>query len=103
MSSPGITAQQRSLAIRINQAIKNVQVWLEAARFDAKQLVNISDSQLTQPAALSLLDDMFIQAQTALFGTSTMEGIAQIHNNMQGLASFDVTPCSVNNGTSSCS
>lgn len=92
-NSPGVTDQQRTLAIRIDQAIKNVQVWLEAVRADAKQLVNMNDSQLAQPAALSLLDDMLKQAQTALAGqfdpnTSTVkEGVAQIHDNIQGLAS----------------
>jgi hypothetical protein len=108
-SSPGVTAQQRTLAIGIDQAIKNVQVWLEAVHADAKQLVNMNDSQLAQPAALSRLNDMLKQAQTTLAGqfdpnTSTVkEGVAQIHDNMQGLATFDVAPCASTNGTSSCS
>jgi serine/threonine protein kinase len=108
-NSPGVTPQQHTLAIRIDQATKNVQVWLEAVRADAKKLVNMNDSQLAQPAALVLLDDMLKQAQTALAGqfdpnTSTVrEGVAQIHNNIQGLATFDVAPCTINNGANSCS
>jgi hypothetical protein len=108
-SSPGVIAQQRTLAIRIGQAVNNMQAWLEAVHTDAKQLVNMNDSQLSQPAALSLLNDMFTQAKYALAGqldpnTNTVkEGVAQIHDNMQGLATFEVAPCTMTNGKNSCS
>ncbi len=108
-SSPGVTAPQRALAIRIGQAINNVQAWLKAVHTDAKQLVNMNDSQLSQPAALSLLNDMLTQAKIALVGqfdpnTSTVKaGVAQIHDNIQGLATFDVAPCTITNGKNSCS
>ena len=106
--SPGVTAAQRALAIRIGQAVNNVQAWLELVRSDAKQLVQMSDSQLSQPAALSLLNDMLTQAKFALTGyfdpnTSTVkEGVAQIHDYIQGLATFYVSPCTVTNGKNSC-
>lgn len=108
-SSPGVTAQQRSLAIRIGQAINNVQARLEAVHIDAVKLVHIGTSQLSQPAALSLLDDMLRQAQTALVGHfdpntgMVNDGVAQIHDNIQGLATFVVTPCTITNGKNSCS
>src|SRR6266496_1554905 len=108
-SSPGETAAQRTLAIRIGQAINNVQAWLKAVHTDAVKLVHMNNSQLSQPAALSLLNDMLTQAQIALVGhfdpntNSVNEGVAQIHDNIQGLATFDVTPCTITNGKNSCS
>ncbi len=108
-SSPGETAAQRTLAIRIGRAINNVQASLEAVHTDAVQLVHMGNSQLSQPAALSLLNNMLTQAKYALVGqfdpnTSTVkEGVAQIHDNSQGLATFDVTPCTSTNGKISCS
>jgi serine/threonine protein kinase len=107
-SSPGVTAAQRALAIRIGQAINNVQGWLELVRTDAVQLVHMNNNQLSQPAALSKLNDMLTQAKYALAGqfdpnTSTVnEGTAQIHDYLQGLATFYVSPCTVTNGKNSC-
>ncbi len=108
-SSPGVTAEQRTLAITIGTAINNVQARLELVHTDAKQLVNMNNSQLSQPAASALLNHMLTQAQLALAGqfdpnTSTVkEGVAQIHDNLQRLATFDVTPCTSTNGKNSCS
>ena len=106
--SPGVTAAQRALAIRIGQAINNVQAWLEAVRTDAVKLVQMNNGQLSQPAALTILNDMLTQAKYALVGqfdpnTSTVrEGVAEIHDYIQGLATFDVSACAVTNGKNSC-
>ena len=107
--SPGVTPAQRTLAIRITQAINNVQGWLEAVHTDAVKLEKMNNSQLSQPDALSILNDLLTQANHAFVGqfdpnTSTVkEGVVQIHNNMQGLATFDVTPCTINTGKNTCS
>ena len=107
--SPGVTPAQRTLAIRITQAINNVQGWLEAVHTDAVKLEKMNNSQMSQPDALSILNDMFTQANHAFVGqfdpnTSTVkDGVAQIHNNIQGLATFDVIPCTINNGKNTCS
>ncbi len=107
--SPGVTPAQRTLAIRITQAINNVQGWLEAVHTDAVTLEKMNNSQMSQPGALSILNDLFTQANHAFVGqfdpnTSTVkEGVAQIHNNIQGLATFDVTPCMMTNGKNTCS
>ncbi len=69
----------------------------------------MNNSQMSQPGALSILNDLFTQANHAFAGqfdpnTSTVkEGVAQIHNNIQGLATFDVTPCMMTNGKNTCS
>ena len=108
-STPGVTEAQRTLAIRIGQATNNVQAKLLVVHTDAVQLERMNNSQLSQPAALFLLNDMLTQAKYALVGqfdpnTSTVkEGVAQIHDNMQGLATLNVTPCTTTNGKNSCS
>jgi len=107
-SSPGVTSAQRTLAIRITQAINNVQDWLETVHTDAVKLEKMDNSQLSQPAALSILNDMFTQANSAFVGqfdpnTNTVkEAVVQIHYNIQRLATFDVTPCTINNGKNTC-
>jgi len=106
--SPGVTPEQRTLAIRITQAINNVQAWLEVVHTDAVRLERMDNSQMSQSEALSILNDLFTQANHAFVGqfdpnTSTvMEGVVQIHNNIQRLATFDITPCTINNGKNSC-
>ncbi len=107
-TSPGVTQAQKTLAIRIGQSINNVQGWLVTVRMDAMKLMQMNDNQLSQPAALTILNDMLTQAKYALTGqfdpnTSTVkEGVAQIHDNIQGLATFDVSPCTITNGKNSC-
>jgi hypothetical protein len=106
--SPGVTPDQRALAIRINNAINNVQSWMQLVHADAVKLVQMNNAQLAQPAALSILNDMVKQANFAFVGqfdpnTSTVrEGAVQIHYNIQGLATFEVTPCTTVNGKNSC-
>jgi serine/threonine protein kinase len=108
-NAPGVTAAQRALDIRITQAIDNVQNWLEAVHADAAKLEKMDNGQMSQPGALSIFDDLFTQANRAFVGqfdpnTSTVkEGVVQIHNNIQKLATFDVTPCTINNGKNTCS
>jgi serine/threonine protein kinase len=108
-NSPGVTPAQHALAIRITQAINNVQHWLEAVHADAVKLVQMDNGQMSQPGALSILNDLFTQANHAFVGqfdpnTSTVkEGVVQIHYNSQGLATFEVTPCTINNGKNTCS
>jgi hypothetical protein len=71
---------------------------LERVRKDAVQLVNMSDAQLQQPAALALAGDIALQARYAYAGQtdpvtgSSQEGVIWIYNNIQRLATFDVTP-----------
>ncbi|GAC1354429.1 MAG: hypothetical protein NVS4B11_33790 [Ktedonobacteraceae bacterium] len=102
------TAEQRALAIRINQAINNVQGWLDAVHADAAKLIHMSSAELLQLDALSTLNDLFNQANAAFVGQvdpntdNVKEGVVQIHYNIQALATFDVAPCTMNNGHSSC-
>ncbi len=107
-SSPGTTPAQRTLAIRIGQAINNVQALLTAVRTDAVKLVHMDNSQMSQSAALSTLNDLFTKTNYAFVGqfdpnTNTVrEGVVHIHYNIQGLATFNVTPCTITNGKNTC-
>jgi len=106
--APGVTPAQHALAIRINQDINNVQGWLEAVHADAKTLVQMNNAQLSQPGTFQTLDHLFTQANYAFVGQFdpntglVKEGVVQIHYNIQALATFDVTPCTINNGQNSC-
>ena len=105
---PGATPEQHALAIRINQAINNVQGWLSAVHADAAKLIHMNSDQLVQADALTILNDLFIQANNAFVGqvdpftNNVKEGVVQIHYSVQALATFDVTPCTIQNGKSSC-
>jgi eukaryotic-like serine/threonine-protein kinase len=105
---PNATAEQRALAIHINQDINNVQGWLTAVHKDASNLIHMSSTQLLQPETLTIFNDLFKQANTAFVGQidpntdNVKEGVVQIHYAIQALATFDVTPCTLNNGKSSC-
>ncbi len=101
--SPGVSADQRALAIRILAAIDNVEVWLKAVHGDAEKILLMPPNQLRQPAGQELLDDMFTQANNAFIGQTdpntlqVKEGVAQIHYDIQRLATFDVAPCTTDN------
>jgi eukaryotic-like serine/threonine-protein kinase len=96
--SPQTTTEQRQLAIQINGGIDSVRHLLAQVYQDAKQLVGLTGAQLLQPSALTLLDDIATQAQYAYTGRpNPSTGIAQggvlwIYDNLQRLATFDVTP-----------
>ena len=60
----------------------------------------MSDEQLTQPFALTFLDDIVLQARYAYAGQTdpssgvVQQGAAWIYDNVERLAAFDVTPYS---------
>ncbi|MBV9711004.1 MAG: anti-sigma factor [Ktedonobacteraceae bacterium] len=103
--SPGIDADQQALAIRINSAIDNVQFWLENVHKDAETLLSMPKHQLLQPAATKIFDDLFTQANYAFIGQTdpntlqVKEGVAQIHYNVQRLATFMIRPCTAKDAT----
>ena len=97
MQSPGANAGQKQLAIKINNALNKVQAWLEQVHQDAKKLIMMDPTQLTQPEALSLLDDMVTNAQYAYTGqfdpaSDTLQfGVTQIHYAIEQLATMDIS------------
>jgi len=106
--SPNVTKDQIALAVEINQATNNVQFWLQQVHKDALQLINLSNAQLLLPSSRSILDDMKTQASFAFTGQidpatgKVKPGVVQIHYNIQRLATFDITPCTMNGTSSTC-
>lgn len=96
INAPGSTAATRQQAAQIIDAMSNAQQWLQKLHDDAKQFVSMTDAQLTQPAALALLNDMVQQANLAYSGqidavTGVMhQGVIWIHAQAQALATLDV-------------
>ncbi|HEX4204746.1 MAG TPA: serine/threonine-protein kinase [Ktedonobacteraceae bacterium] len=99
ISSPGSTQYQRSLAVQINTGLNNVKVELGQTRQDAIRLVHMNDTQLAQSSSLALLKDMVAQTNVAYLGSvdaATHQvkkmGMAQIYQDSQRLATFEIKP-----------
>jgi len=99
ISSPGSTQYQRSVAVQVNIGINNMKVELGQSRQDAIQLVHMNNTQLAQPSALALLNDMVTQTNIAYAGqvdTTTQQvkkmGMTQIYQYNQRLATFEIKP-----------
>jgi eukaryotic-like serine/threonine-protein kinase len=96
--APGVSEEKHKLAAQINQGIKNIQAWLGQVHQDAKQLVGWTDQQLATQNALSVLDDLVANALYAFIGRpdpstgQIQEGVVQVHYNIQGLVTYDVSP-----------
>lgn len=96
VNAPGSTPDQRKAAAQIIDAMSNVRQWLNQLRADVKQLLNMSDAQMGQPAALTLLNDMATQANTAYTGETDpatgalRAGVIWIHASIQALASMNI-------------
>jgi hypothetical protein len=95
--SPGVTAEQKQLATRIDAMVIAVTALLERVRGDATRLANMSDTALLSKEALSQLDDMETHANEAFVGqpdpaTGTVQGgVTQIHDELQLLATIEVS------------
>ncbi|GHP01152.1 hypothetical protein KSF_111990 [Reticulibacter mediterranei] len=95
---PGVTPEQKALAIRINAALNMVQFWLQVAHTDAIKLLQMTPQQLLAPTTVALLDDLFTQANNAFVGQTdpntnqVRAGVVQIHYDIQRLATFDIQP-----------
>ncbi len=98
IESPQTTSDQKALAVKINQALDVEIGILTQARQDAKQLLAMKKTQLLQPAALAILNDLATQAQNAYTGQinpttgQSDEGALWTYNNLQRLVAFDVRP-----------
>lgn len=98
IQSPGATSNQRALALQINTAVNNVKTWLVQVRQDAEQLLHMQNTQLTQLSGLAILGDLEAQAGYAYAGRTDpasgqmQQGATWVYDNVERLATFDVTP-----------
>ena len=95
---PEATPQQRALASKIYQALNAVNQRFTALHSEVLQLLTMPQAQWSQPAGISLLDSIATLANDAFVGKAdpqgnAIDGIAQINYNIQGLATFNVRPC----------
>jgi hypothetical protein len=95
INAPGSPAHIRSASASILSALSSVTTWLQALRSDDRKLLAMSGSQLGQPAALSLLDDMVLQASNAYTGGSDSsgqlkQGVVWIHRQLQDMATINI-------------
>jgi hypothetical protein len=92
------TPAMRQKIAALTTAMGNVNRWLKQVRHDAQQLMMMTDSQMMQQSTLSMINDMIANMDSAYSGqpdpsTNTVhEGVNWIHNQMQFLATLDVTP-----------
>ncbi len=95
--SPGVTADQERLATKIDAMLLAVTALLWKVHADAALLAQMSDTALLAPQALALLNDMETNANDAFVGQpdpatgSVQGGVTQIHNELQLLATIDVS------------
>jgi hypothetical protein len=97
LEAPGSTPEVRNNVAQIITAMNNVQGWLETVHADARQIVAMTDAQLGEPAAFSLLNDMVDLTNRAYVGEldpasgEMREGVTWIHEHLQSLATIPVT------------
>ncbi len=103
--SPDASSEMVQLASQIRDAVGNVMVLLEKVYEDAKQLNNLTNTELLLPSSQHILEDMESQANYAYHGQTklpTQEGVVWIYNNVQRLATFIVKACSLEGTSTSC-
>ncbi|GCE09065.1 hypothetical protein [Dictyobacter aurantiacus] len=98
-----LEADNTSTALRkqindLSTSLDNINFWLGKVRQDAQKIVKMDDNQLKQPGTLTLINDMIDNTNHAFAGqldpsTNQMrQGVTWLHDNMQALASIDLTP-----------
>ena len=96
VNSPGSTAAQKQLASQIDNTINQVNASMQTIRRDAGQLAKMNDQDLQQAKALSLLNEMNTNANTAYVGQlntttgKTQEGVVWIYGQLQKLATMPI-------------
>lgn len=97
-ASPGVSPAQKKAAANISVVINQLNTWLGRVLHDDRLLLAMNDQQLGQHAALSLLDDMQLNATYAFSGhidqvTGNMqEGAQWVYQETQHLATIEVMP-----------
>ena len=99
-ASPGVTTNQQQESAKILAVMDRINAWLRQVRNDDRRLLRMSDQQLLQPVALSLLNDLQMNAVSAFSGQidqttgARQEGAQWVFQETQGLAEMEVTPAS---------
>ncbi len=100
--SPGVTADQKRLANKIDGMLIAVTALLWKVHDEAEQLAKMSDTALLALQALSLLNDMETNANDAFVGQpdpatgNVQGGVTEIHDELQLLATIEVNTAAGN-------
>jgi hypothetical protein len=103
LQAPGATPELRKIVADIVMALNNVKYWLTQLRMDAQKIMKMTDAQLRQPTTLNLINDMIDKATSAYSGQidpatgQTREGISWMHDHIQLIATFNISPFTANN------
>lgn len=98
LQAPDAPTSLRQNATDIVNALSNVNRWLNQVRSDGKKIMQMNDNQLRQPSTLSLINDMIVNANNAYIGQTdantgqTLHGANWIHDHMQSISTFQVSP-----------
>ena len=96
IQSSGVLADQVTLATQISAELNTMKAWLGQVQADARRLVSMNNTQLTQANGLALRHEMDTLTANVLSGGtdpntgSAVPGIVRISAQLQQLASFDV-------------
>ncbi|GCE29441.1 hypothetical protein KDA_49250 [Dictyobacter alpinus] len=89
-TSPGVTTRQTQIAARAVTAINGIIHMLGQARYDAKALIAMSDAQLHQPAAQTLLSELANVTNDVYTGNTQQQGCVWLHQQIEQLAAFSI-------------
>ena len=100
-SLPESTSEQKMLASQINQSLDVVNGLLFSMHLDALQLYKMTDAQLLSNNARNQLNTLTTLANEAFVGQinsqgQVVDGIVQIHYDIQRLATFTIKACTTN-------
>ena len=96
-ASPGVSTGQQQESAKILAVMDHINAWLMKARDDDRRLLGMSDQQLQQPSALSLLNKLQMNALSAFSGQidqttgARQEGTQWVFQEAQHLAEMEVT------------
>ena len=93
LTDPGITPNMTTLARESLNALTSAQGYLDQVHDDARQLVSMSNAQLLQPVARSLINSLLVSARYADEGqtNATTDGIAFAGNTIQRLPAINIS------------
>jgi hypothetical protein len=97
IKAPDATAQMRRISTRIIDELNNAANWLKQARILARQLALMDNNQLSQPATITMIDNLLADVTYAYIGqldpktNTVVPGILQVHYDVQQLAAFTIT------------
>jgi hypothetical protein len=89
-TAPGSTARQKQLATETTKTLNGIVNLLQQARKIAKTLLAMSDAQLHQQDARTMLDDLANLANDAYVGNQQQQGSVWLHQQIEQLATFEV-------------